>query len=139
MVWLAFADFGVAIPTIANQFDADLGPLQWANNAFSLATGALVIADVGQGAWEEVDYEPPARGGNNYGWRNREGAHDNVTSAPPAFLPLVDPIFEYSHSVGSSITGGSPGCPLAGIQSTPHSKGRTMRSLETDASRRSQA
>ena len=45
-------------------------------------TGALVIGDVGQGAWEEVDYEPAGRGGRNYGWRNREGAHDNVTSRP---------------------------------------------------------
>jgi glucose/arabinose dehydrogenase len=69
-------------------------------------TGGLVIADVGQNAWEEIDYEPPGRGGRNYGWRNREGAHDNVTSRPPAFTPLVDPIFEYNHSVGQSITGG---------------------------------
>lgn len=69
-------------------------------------TGALVIADVGQGAWEEVDYEPAGRSGRNYGWRYREGAHDNVTSMPPAYTPLVDPIHEYSHSVGQSITGG---------------------------------
>ena len=69
-------------------------------------TGALVIADVGQGRWEEVDYEPPNRGGRNYGWRNREGAHDNVTSLPPAFLPLTEPVHEYSHALGQSITGG---------------------------------
>ena len=69
-------------------------------------TGALIVGDVGQGAWEEVDYEPAGRGGNNYGWRNREGAHDNVTTAPPAFQPLVDPIFEYPHPTGFSITGG---------------------------------
>jgi glucose/arabinose dehydrogenase len=69
-------------------------------------TGALVIGDVGQGQWEEVDYEPANRGGRNYGWRNREGAHDNVTSAPPAYTPLVDPIHEYNHGVGQSITGG---------------------------------
>jgi len=69
-------------------------------------TGALVIGDVGQGAWEEVDYEPAGRSGRNYGWRYREGAHDNVTSIPPAYGPLVDPIHEYSHSVGQSITGG---------------------------------
>jgi glucose/arabinose dehydrogenase len=69
-------------------------------------TGALVIGDVGQGQFEEVDYEPAGRGGVNYGWRNREGAHDHVTSLPPAFLPLVDPIFEYDHTVGQSITGG---------------------------------
>ena len=69
-------------------------------------TGALVIGDVGQNAFEEIDYEPPNRGGRNYGWRNREGAHDNVTSRPPAFLPLVDPIHEYGRNAGQSITGG---------------------------------
>ena len=69
-------------------------------------TGALVIADVGQNAWEEIDYEPFGAGGLNYGWRNREGAHDNVTTRPPAFGPLVDPIAEYSHAVGNVITGG---------------------------------
>lgn len=69
-------------------------------------TGALVIADVGQDRWEEIDYEPPGRGGRNYGWRNREGAHDNVTSVAPSFLPLVDPIYEYDHRTGESITGG---------------------------------
>ena len=37
-------------------------------------TGALLIGDVGQGTFEEIDYEPPKRGGRNYGWRNREGA-----------------------------------------------------------------
>lgn len=69
-------------------------------------TGALVIGDVGQNAWEEIDYEPAGRGGRNYGWRNREGAHDNVTSRPPAFTPLVDPIHEYNRNSGASITGG---------------------------------
>ncbi len=69
-------------------------------------TGALVIGDVGQNAWEEVDYEPAGRGGVNYGWRIREGAHDHVTTLPPAFLPLTDPIFEYSHPTGFCITGG---------------------------------
>jgi glucose/arabinose dehydrogenase len=70
------------------------------------ATGALVIADVGQGAWEEVDYEPAGHGGRNYGWRNREGAHDNVLTTPPAYTPLTEPIHEYDHTVGQSITGG---------------------------------
>jgi glucose/arabinose dehydrogenase len=69
-------------------------------------TGALVIGDVGQNSWEEVDYEPAGHGGRNYGWRNREGAHPNVTSLPPAYLPLIDPIFEYSHADGVAITGG---------------------------------
>jgi len=66
----------------------------------------MVIGDVGQNRWEEVDYEPPNRGGRNYGWRNREGAHDNVTSRAPAYLPLIEPIYDYDHTVGESITGG---------------------------------
>ena len=69
-------------------------------------TGALIIADVGQNAWEEINYEPRNRGGRNYGWRNREGAHPNVGSTAPAYQPLVDPIHEYGRSDGQSITGG---------------------------------
>ena len=68
-------------------------------------TGALIIGDVGQGEWEEVDYQPAGRGGLNYGWRNREGAHDYITTTPPA-SPLTDPIHEYNHGAGISITGG---------------------------------
>ena len=73
-------------------------------------TGALVIGDVGQNAWEEINYEPAGQGGRNYGWRNREGKHatPGVPTMPgPAYTPLTDPIFEYSHNGGSaSITGG---------------------------------
>ena len=82
-------------------------PWRWSFDDVALGgTGALIIADVGQSAWEEVNYEPRGRGGRNYGWRNREGAHDNVTSRPPAFTPLVDPIHEYGRTSGGSITGG---------------------------------
>jgi glucose/arabinose dehydrogenase len=69
-------------------------------------TGALVMGDVGQNSWEEVNYEPQGAGGRNYGWRNREGAHDNVTTVAPYPIPLTEPITEYSHAVGHSITGG---------------------------------
>jgi glucose/arabinose dehydrogenase len=69
-------------------------------------TGALVMGDVGQGTVEEIDYEPRGRGGRNYGWRNREGTRDNIASRPPAFLPLVNPVFEYARSAGQSVTGG---------------------------------
>jgi glucose/arabinose dehydrogenase len=69
-------------------------------------TGALVIGDVGQSLWEEIDYEPANRGGRNYGWRVREGAHEYDTSRPPAFLPMTEPIYEYGHDNAVSITGG---------------------------------
>jgi glucose/arabinose dehydrogenase len=69
-------------------------------------TGALIVADVGQSAREEINYEPAGRGGRNYGWRNREGRLSNIGSPPPAYLPLTDPIFDYDRSAGSSVTGG---------------------------------
>jgi glucose/arabinose dehydrogenase len=69
-------------------------------------TGALVIGDVGQNMWEEIDYEPRGRGGRNYGWRYMEGLHLNVTTLPPAYLPLTDPIAEYDHTVGVAVIGG---------------------------------
>ena len=70
-------------------------------------TGALLIADVGQSSWEEINYEPMGVGGRNYGWRNRQGAHQNIVTLPPYFTPLRDPIHEYAHAPGdNSITGG---------------------------------
>ena len=69
-------------------------------------TGALLIADVGESAAEEINYEPAGRGGRNYGWRNREGLDIHETSLPPAFEPLTNPIFAYDHGTGRSITGG---------------------------------
>jgi glucose/arabinose dehydrogenase len=72
------------------------------------ATGALVIADVGQGAREEINYEPFGTGGRNYGWRIREGRipTEGVDPTAPAYGPLVDPVFDYGRSVGQAITGG---------------------------------
>ena len=72
------------------------------------ATNALVIADVGQGDREEIDIEPAGQGGRNYGWRVYEGTLENnrVTPLGPAFLPLQNPTFEYTHAVGQAITGG---------------------------------
>lgn len=69
-------------------------------------TGAMLIGDVGQGQREEVDYEPRAAGGRNYGWRNREGRLPNDTSSPPFSQPLVDPVWDYGRDAGRSITGG---------------------------------
>jgi glucose/arabinose dehydrogenase len=69
-------------------------------------TGALVIADVGQSAREEVNWEPRGASGRNYGWRVREGRNAFDSRLPAAYLPLTDPIHEYPRSDGQSITGG---------------------------------
>ena len=77
-------------------------------------TGALVIADVGQDRWEEINYEPIGQGGRNYGWPILEGTNDYFNPenpgyvAPlPAFLPLTNPAFEYFHSAGVSLVEGN--------------------------------
>jgi glucose/arabinose dehydrogenase len=72
------------------------------------ATGALIVGDVGQGAREEIDYEPFGAGARNYGWRMREGkiATESVDPTTPAFLPLTDPIYDYQRDVGRAVTGG---------------------------------
>lgn len=72
------------------------------------ATGAMIVGDVGQGAREEVNYEPFGAGGRNYGWRIREGsiATPGVGATTPAFLPLTNPLFDYERAIGRAVTGG---------------------------------
>lgn len=83
--------------------------------SFDRDTGDLWIGDVGQGKFEEIDFQPHgSRGGLNYGWRLREGNADhNIPSGfPPAVLArLVRPVIAYSHdengaTVSKSVTGG---------------------------------
>ena len=77
--------------------------------SFDRTTGDLAIADVGQGAREEVDFAPSGSGtaaGANYGWRCREGfiAGTAVCTSPG---PFVEPVFDYDHSSGGcAIIGG---------------------------------
>ncbi len=71
---------------------------------FDRDTGALWLADVGQDLWEEVNVI--VRGGN-YGWRVREGAHPFDPTTKPFSDRLIDPVWEYHHSEGRSITGGA--------------------------------
>lgn len=77
-------------------------------DSFDRVTGALYIGDVGQGAREEIDLQTSAGGGENYGWRLREGTIQ--TPAPGVGGPRppgnVEPILEYDQSVGRAITGG---------------------------------
>jgi uncharacterized repeat protein (TIGR03806 family) len=73
-------------------------PWRW---SFDRTSGELWVADVGQNLWEEVDQVTL---GGNYGWRCREGAHDfNMSGCSGGY---VDPVAEYDHTLGDSITGG---------------------------------
>jgi len=75
-------------------------PWRW---SFDRQSGELWVGDVGQDTWEEVDLV--AKGGN-YGWRCREGRHSFGNQAGCPTSGLIDPVAEYDHSVGQSITGG---------------------------------
>ena len=74
--------------------------------SFDRATGDLFIADVGQSAREEINFQPAgAAGGTNYGWRWMEGTQcTGLEGACPD--PFTLPILEYSHALGCSVTGG---------------------------------
>lgn len=78
-------------------------------NSFDRLTGDFWIADVGQGAREEIDFAAAGTGaGLNYGWRLREGkiAGPGSSDPPPAIAP-TDPLYDYDHSAGNSaIVGG---------------------------------
>lgn len=71
--------------------------------AFDRQTNELWTADVGQDRFEEVDL---VRRGGNYGWNIREGFHDFEPSDPEKEVELVEPLVEYFHGDGQSITGG---------------------------------
>ncbi len=71
--------------------------------AFDRQTGMLWAADVGQDTWEEINLI--TRGGN-YGWNLREGRHAFGPGGSAARKDLIEPIWEYHHDVGKSITGG---------------------------------
>ena len=72
--------------------------------SFDACTGDLYIADVGQNAWEEVNIEPAGMGNKNYGWDCREGMHDYETENCQG--GFTEPLLEYSHSDGCSVSGG---------------------------------
>lgn len=70
--------------------------------SFDRETGTLWAADVGQDLWEEIDLIVK---GGNYGWNLREAKHKFKNGADPR-PDLIEPIWEYHHDVGKSITGG---------------------------------
>ena len=75
---------------------------------------SLYVGDAGQDLWEEVDIVTK---GGNYGWNIREGTHcfdpKNPSESPANCLnqdargkPLIDPIIEYGHDLGTVVVGG---------------------------------
>ncbi len=97
--------------------------------AFDRATGDLFIADVGQGTWEEINFQPAAStGGENYGWRCMEGNHCTGLTGCTCDVDcgnqlLVCPIYEYNHNsdgFSCSVTGGYVyrGCAIPDLVGT---------------------
>ncbi len=74
--------------------------------SFDRANGDLYIGDVGEGTWEEVDYEPAGAGGRNYGWKRMEATHCHPPGSSCSSAGLTMPVAEYAHSTGCSVTGG---------------------------------
>ena len=73
---------------------------------FDSKTGTGWIADVGQNLWEEINL---LEKGGNYGWNLREAMHRFTVEGregAPARDDLIEPIWEYHHEIGKSITGG---------------------------------
>lgn len=68
-----------------------------------LGDGRLLVADVGQNAWEEVGV---VSAGGNAGWNHREGGHCFEPSKNCREEGLQEPLYEYPHADGQSVTGG---------------------------------
>ena len=71
---------------------------------FDALSRQLIIADVGQGQWEEIDAVPAGVGGWNFGWARMEGRHV-FHAATRTITSPTPPIDEYDHGHGCSIVG----------------------------------
>ncbi|MDB6060047.1 MAG: hypothetical protein JWM78_150 [Verrucomicrobiaceae bacterium] len=69
--------------------------------SFDRQTGKLWAGDVGQNLYEEIDI---VTGGGNYGWNAREGKH--AYNIAVTAQNAIEPVWEYDHTAGQSITGG---------------------------------
>ncbi len=79
--------------------------------SFDALTGDFYIADVGQNAREEVNFQRAnSTGGENYGWRLREGTIATPGVGGPLPPGAIDPVYDYPHGSGQfqgeSVTGG---------------------------------
>ena len=74
--------------------------------SFDRANGDLYLGDVGQGAIEEINWTPASSPGQeNYGWDVYEG-RASFERKPLGPGKLVQPVAQYSHANGCSVTGG---------------------------------
>jgi glucose/arabinose dehydrogenase len=78
-------------------------PWRW---SFDRKTGQILIGDVGEHLWEEIDQEPAATGGRNYGWPIREGNQCYLPATGCTSAGLTPPIFTYAHGTACALTGG---------------------------------
>lgn len=103
---------GYGIPSDNPFVDGDAGrPEIWAIGlrnpwrfSFDRTTGDMYIGDVGQNAYEEINFQPASStGGENYGWNIYEGNHEYRGDGTGDF---IFPIAEYGRDEGCSVTGG---------------------------------
>jgi glucose/arabinose dehydrogenase len=76
--------------------------------SFDSQTGDILLSDVGEATWEEINLQPaPSSGGENYGWRCYEGNEPfNLTGCGP-INQFTFPIYVYDHNTpGCAVTGG---------------------------------
>ncbi len=71
--------------------------------AFDRKTGELWAGEVGQNVFEEIII---LKAGGNYGWSLRESLHPFGAKGVDVRDDLIEPIWEYHHDIGRSITGG---------------------------------
>lgn len=73
--------------------------------SFDRKTGDLYVGDVGENAWEEIDYLPAGQAGANLGWPDAEGAHCSPTAPDCDLTRTLAPIHEFPHSGPGSVDG----------------------------------
>ena len=71
--------------------------------SFDSKTGQMWFGEVGQALWEEINLGVK---GGNYGWNQKEGTKPFGSNPLPKDFESIEPIWEYDHDVGKSITGG---------------------------------
>jgi quinoprotein glucose dehydrogenase len=72
---------------------------------WDMPSNNLYCADVGQHMKEEINL---IQKGGNYGWSFREGteAFSLKNRKPSGEIEFIDPVFEYGHDEGTSVSGG---------------------------------